>query len=189
MAETTTHQAPAECIKEAETTLFSLAREQEAIRKDFHAQVSHWDAGARLTESGRNQCITAIHYCDTALAQDPPNPRAWYLKGEAYHLARDYLKAVQCFDRVLASQPDDVRALAFKGVCLALMNKTTPAIRCFDRALAIDPANDYIIEQKERAMGECSSNQPPGAARPGAWLENALWDLSYLITNIIHPIG
>jgi tetratricopeptide (TPR) repeat protein len=189
MAETTTHKTPAECIKEAETILFSLGREQEAIRRDFQAQVSHWDAGAQLTESGRDQCTTAIQYCDTALAQGTANPRAWYLKGEAYHLARDYLKAVQCFDRVLASQPDDVRALAFKGVCLTLMNKTTPAICSFDRALAIDPANDYIIEQKERALRECSPNQQPGTDRLGAWLENSLWDLSYRITNILRPIG
>jgi tetratricopeptide (TPR) repeat protein len=94
----------------------------------------------------------AIEYLDGALAIDPNDVNALYLKGTALSSLGMNQEAIEYFDRVLAIDPNDVDALTNKGVTLGSLGMNQEAIEYFDRVLAIDPNNIFALYNKGVAL-------------------------------------
>lgn len=96
-------------------------------------------AEARLAfERGESQ--QALEVADSAVANDPKNPRAVFVRGLFYEALNDHRRAIDDFDRTLKLNPRHADAYDHRGSEAFKLGRIDDSIADFDRAIEIDPA-------------------------------------------------
>lgn len=83
----------------------------------------------------------AIEHCDEALSINPGDPKALFVKGEAYRGLGNYEKAVDCYERAVRGRPKDEEIWYAKGIVLKQMGKQLEALAAFEKATEVEDSH------------------------------------------------
>ena len=146
-------QTPSETFRRAEEAVRS-GKLEEAITKFLDVAQSAPEDSASLTRAGHlflrlNQPMSASGVLVQALARNPANATAWFLKGEAaVALGRDN-DAARAFRRVVALTPYAVIAHAALGVAQRRLARWYEAADSFKEAARLEPQTP----ERQEALG------------------------------------
>jgi tetratricopeptide (TPR) repeat protein len=77
---------------------------------------------------------------------------AWYHRGQALCITRNYDEAAVCYDKALELSPDDSVLWRRKGFALLKAGRYDEAVASFDQALALDPEDPTAWQRKGYAL-------------------------------------
>ena len=86
--------------------------------------------------------LRALEAVDAALALDPNDVEAWYVKGFAYEIQQDYQAALEAYDQALELEPTHSASLSQKAHVYDLTGDLDVAGRLYQRALRSNPHNE-----------------------------------------------
>jgi tetratricopeptide (TPR) repeat protein len=110
-----------------------------------------------LMRQNRNR--EADQLLQQAVAEDPQNPAAQYLRGVAlFRMDKipDSRKAFEIVNSVVPAHPPTLNNLA---VCLARQNAHMPALNYYDQAMQASGVNKYILDNVAEALGSIAEEQ------------------------------
>jgi tetratricopeptide (TPR) repeat protein len=100
-----------------------------AHRVDKYIELSEW-----LAFQCRNPEL-ACEWIDRALAEEPENPEALFVKGDILQALERFDVALVCYDRVLELLPEAVDAVAEKAQVLCELGRWEQAIKTADAGI------------------------------------------------------
>ena len=92
----------------------------------------------------------AISSCDAAIASDPANADAWFIRGNALQVIDAHQQAVADYDQAVRLVPGFAAALNNKGHSQRMLRQTERALATFERALVCRP--DYAMAFNNRGL-------------------------------------
>jgi len=101
--------------------------------RDYYIRTRTWYAPAYVG--------SAIDECTKVLQANSDDAAAWYNRGVAYCVKRDFERAVEDLAKAIDLKPDNARAYNDRGVVHVYMSELCRAIEDFDQALELDPGN------------------------------------------------
>ncbi len=94
-----------------------------------------------LDATGTGKPAQAIKLCNRALALDPHNATALRLRGNAYMIQRDMVKAIADFTSAIKLAPGDVDAYRFRGMAYYIFGQQGRALADFSKAVSLNPSD------------------------------------------------
>jgi tetratricopeptide (TPR) repeat protein len=112
----------------------------QAIEKALALDPKNVDADLKYAELKMyfKEYTKTFDYIDKALAIDKLNAKAYFMKGVAYKLTGDTVKAVSCFRTTIDQDPDYYHAYMELGLLYSLKNNSL-AVDYFENALKLNP--------------------------------------------------
>jgi tetratricopeptide (TPR) repeat protein len=123
------------------------AAERQAIRQDALTDLT--TARDLLVEGRTRDAAPAI---EKALAKDPQNPAAHYLKGLVLAKQDQLVPARKEFEAVLSSAPDHAPTLNNLGVILFLTKQAPASLNYYDLAMQAAPGTRRILDNVAEAL-------------------------------------
>lgn len=109
-----------------------------------------------------NRTREAEQLLQTALAEDPTNPAANYLRGVLLYRADKLPDARKAFESVAQVIPGHPPTLNNLAVILWRQNQQNGALNYFDQALQASGVNKYILDNVAEALGAIPEDQKKG---------------------------
>ncbi|GCE46581.1 tetratricopeptide repeat protein [Thermosporothrix hazakensis] len=92
--------------------------------------------------------VEALSAAEKAVALDPTNTEAWYVKGTCLAMLKRQQEALADFEHALSLNPTYVPAWDGKAWVLGILGRKAEALAAINRALELDP--DYFAAQKRK---------------------------------------
>jgi putative PEP-CTERM system TPR-repeat lipoprotein len=161
--------------------------------KDSVARNPLFADGVLLTASLEMQSgdiVGAIAGLRAYLEQQPRDPRAWELLGEAHLRDNDSEKARAAFAQVASLAPASPKGPYLTGLALLAEGKSAQARQQFERALAMTPGyTDPLARLAAMSLGENKPEQAIQRVERQALLEPESGEIQLLLGQVHHTIG
>jgi tetratricopeptide (TPR) repeat protein len=130
-----------------------------ATDEQRRAQAAFWLAYARELW-GAIRYPEALAAVERALAFDPQNPAAWYLRGAILCLLARHVEALASFEEALRLDAHYVPAWDGKAWALGVLGRRAEALAAVEEALRLDP--HYLEARRRKARLEALPEEPQG---------------------------
>jgi Flp pilus assembly protein TadD len=137
-----------------------------------------------LIRQNRNR--DAEQLLQKALAQDPMNPAAQYLRGVALYRLDKIPDARKAFEAVNSVVPDHAPTLNNLGVILYRQNAVAAALNWYNLAMQASGVNKYILDNVAEALGPLREDQIKGAI---AKCQARFIELDIMLQRQLEPEG
>ena len=134
-----------------------------------------------LQASRKAQWDEALAFANKAIDQDPRNPNAYFVRGQAYDFKREFAKALKDYNLVLAMEPGLPDVLNVRGALHFRSGEIEASIEDFSRAIQLKPEDEphhwqrgisyYYAEQYAKGKSQFDLHQTVNAYD----VENAVW--------------
>ena len=96
--------------------------------------------------------VSAISVCDSVIALEAGNAKAWFIRGNALQLGGAHDQAVHSYDMALRSAQDFAAALNNKAHSLRLLRRSKEALESLARALVLRPGYAMALNNRATAL-------------------------------------